>query len=33
MTLKDTTISGGKYTFTCTSSRGYTYEYVWDNPQ
>ena len=30
MTLKDTTISGGKYTFTCTSSRGYTYEYVWD---
>ena len=30
MTLKDTTISGGKYTFTCTSSRGYTYEYTWD---
>ena len=30
LTLKDTTISGGKYTFTCTSSRGYTYEYTWD---
>ena len=30
MTLKDTTISGGKYTFTCTSSRDYTYEYTWD---
>ena len=30
LTLKNTTISGGKYTFTCTSSRGYTYEYTWD---
>ena len=30
MTLKDTTIRSGSYYFTCTSSRGYTYEYVWD---
>ena len=30
LTLKNTTITGGTYTFTCTSSRGYTYEYTWD---